>query len=94
MKDILLSLYKGEPSPAEQCSSEDGEYRKICEAYYRECSELREILSRLNPPLDKQFTAITDKVPNITDREAAEMFVCGFRLGARLMIDVLSDNKD
>lgn len=92
MKDILLALYNGEIYPSEQCVPKSEEYKKICEEYCDSCDELIKALRSLDPPLDKRFTEVIDMVPDITSFEASEMFVCGFKLGAGLMLEILTSD--
>lgn len=49
------------------------------------------MLSKLDPPLDKRFGEIMDERLDVMLYELSEMFVSGFRLGARIMTEVFAD---
>ena len=88
MKSILSALYEGKIFPAEQYSPRSEEYRKIYQENYRHYDDFVETLSKLNPPLDKRFIEIMDEQLDVIPYEFSEMFIDGFRLGARIMIDI------
>lgn len=94
MKSILTALYEGKIYPAEQYSPRIEEYRKIHQEHYRHYEDFIETLSKLNPPLDKKFIKIMDEQLDVIPYEFSEMFIDGFRLGARIMIDILQDDLD
>lgn len=88
MKSVLSALYDGEIFPAEQYSPKTEEYRKLTEKHIHHYNDFIEILEKLNPPLDKQFIEIMDEQLDVIPTEFSEMFIDGFRLGARIMIEV------
>lgn len=88
MKSILSALYEGKIFPAEQYSPRSEEYRKIYQEHYRHYDDFIETLSKVNPPLDKKFIEIMDEQLDVIPYEFSEMFIDGFRLGARIMIDI------
>lgn len=45
-------------------------------------------MSRLNPPLDKRFIKIMDEQLDVIPYEFSEMFIDGFKLGAKMMAEV------
>ena len=45
-------------------------------------------LKVLEPPLDKRFVEIMDEQLDTLPLEMPEMFIDGFRLGARMMIEI------
>ena len=51
-----------------------------------------EALSKLEPSLAKQFIEIMDEQLDVIPYEFSEMFIDGFRLGARIMIDIFPEN--
>ena len=55
MKSILSELYEGKIFPAEQYSPRSEEYRQIHQSHYKHYDNFIETLSKLEPPLDKQF---------------------------------------
>lgn len=92
MKSILSALYEGKIFPEEQYSPKSEEYRKIYQEHYRHYDDFIETLSKLNPPLDKRFIEIMDEQFDLISYDFSEMFIDGFCLGARMMIDIFQDD--
>lgn len=88
MKNVLEQLYDGEIFPVEQYSQKEREYRKIYREHYSHYADFIETLSRLEPPLDKRFIEIMDEQMDEIPYEFSGMFIDGFRLGARIMVEV------
>lgn len=88
MKSVLMELYDGRVYPAEQFFPRSKEHKARLDRYCRHADEFTEKLSRLSPPLDEEFTAVMNEYMDVTSDDLAEMFADGFRLGARLMIEV------
>ena len=47
-----------------------------------------EVLAKLEPPLDKRFVKIMDEQLDVIPFEFSEMFIDGFKLGAKMMAEV------
>ena len=47
-----------------------------------------ELLAKLEPPLDKRFIEIMDEQLDVIPYEFSEMFIDGFKLGAKMMAEV------
>lgn len=90
MQTILEQLYNGEIYPAEQYFPKSEEYQKIHKEHYEHYESFIESLSKLNPPLDKEFIKIMDEQLAVVPYEFSEMFIDGFRLGARILAEVFS----
>ena len=88
MKSILSELYEGNIFPAEQYSPRIEEYRQIHQSHYKQYNNFIETLSKLEPPLDKQFIKIMDEQLDVIPFEFSEMFIDGFKLGAKMMAEV------
>lgn len=88
MRTILEQLYNGEIFPAEQYVPRGEGYRKIHQENYEHYKDFIELLSKLNPPLDKRFIEIMDEQLDAIPYEFSEMFIDGFRLGVRIMAEV------
>lgn len=88
MDKILQALYDGEIYPAEQ-------YRPMIEEYIvqhkKQYQNYEDFIKKLGSPLDKEFIKIMDEQLNAIPLELSEMFIDGFRLGARMMIEVFED---
>ena len=86
--NTIQDLYYGRISPYEMSISTTPEYQKLKALANKNEDLLRETLSDEQKELvDKLIECITD-ISSISERD---MFITGFRLGVKLMIDVISD---
>ena len=86
--NTIQDLYYGRISPYEMSISTAPEYQKLKALANRDEDLLRESLSdEQKELLDKLTECITD-ISSISERD---MFIVGFRLGMKLMIDVMKD---
>ena len=86
--NTIQDLYYGRISPYEMSISTAPEYQKLKALANRNEDLLRETLSdEQKELLDKLTECITD-ISSISERD---MFIAGFRLGMKLMIDVMKD---
>ena len=84
----IQDLYYGRISPYEMSISTAPEYQKLKALADKNEDLLRETLfDEQKELLDKLTECITD-ISSISERD---MFIAGFRLGAKLMIDVMKD---
>ena len=85
---IIEDLYYGRISPYEMSISTTPEYQKLKALADRNEDLLRESLSdKQKELLEKLIESVTD-ISSISERD---MFINGFRLGVKLMIDVMKD---
>ncbi len=85
---IIEDLYFGRISPYEMSISATPEYQKLKVLADRNEELLRESLSdEQKELLEKLIETVTD-ISSISERD---MFINGFRLGMKLMIDVMKD---
>ena len=85
---IIEDLYYGRISPYEMNISATPEYQKLKALADRNEDLLRESLSdEQREMLEKLIETVTD-ISSISERD---MFIAGFRLGMKLMIDVMKD---
>lgn len=91
VESVLEQLYFGRIYPAEQYAAKGEEYRRLRRENEKHYEEFMEMLSKLDPPLDKRFGEIMDERLDVMLYELPEMFVSGFRLGARIMTEVFAD---
>ncbi|MBQ9901782.1 MAG: hypothetical protein IJM51_05285 [Clostridia bacterium] len=85
---IIEDLYYGRISPYEMSISATPEYQKLKALADRNEDLLRESLSdEQKELLEKLIETVTD-ISSISERD---MFINGFRLGIKLMIDVMQD---
>ena len=86
--DTIQDLYYGRISPYEMSISTAPEYQKLKALADKNEDLLRETLSdEQKELLDKLIESVTD-ISSISERD---MFIAGFRLGMKLMIDVMKD---
>ena len=85
---IIEDLYYGRISPYEMNISATPEYQKLKALADRNEDLLRESLSdEQRELLEKLIETVTD-ISSISERD---MFIAGFRLGMKLMIDITKD---
>ena len=85
---IIEDLYYGRISPYEMSISATPEYQKLKVLADRNEDLLRESLSdEQRELLEKLIETVTD-ISSISERD---MFIAGFRLGMKLMMDVMKD---
>ena len=86
--NTIQDLYYGRISPYEMSISTAPEYQKLKALADRNEDLLKETLSdEQKELLDKLIESMTD-ISSISERD---MFIVGFRLGVKLMIDVMKD---
>ena len=86
--NTIQDLYYGRISPYEMSISTAPEYQKLKALADRNEDLLKKTLSdEQKELLDKLIESMTD-ISSISERD---MFIAGFRLGMRLMIDVMKD---
>ena len=86
--NTIQDLYYGRISPYEMSISTAPEYQKLKALADRNEDLLKETLSdEQKELLDKLTECITD-ISSISERD---MFIAGFRLGMKLMINVMKD---
>ena len=87
--NTIQDLYYGRISPYEMSISTAPEYQKLKALADRNEDLLKETLSdEQKELLDKLIESMTD-ISSISERD---MFIAGFRLGMKLMIDVMKDD--
>ena len=86
--NTIQDLYYGRISPYEMSISVTPEYQKLKAVATQNEDLLRESLSdEQKELLDK----LTEKITDISSISERDMFITGFRLGVKLMINVMSD---
>ena len=86
--NTIQDLYYGRISPYEMSISATPEYQKLKTLADKNEDLLKETLSdEQKELLDKLTECITD-ISSISERD---MFIAGFRLGMKLMIDLMKD---
>ena len=92
MKNILLQLYNGEIFPAEQYIPKITEYQNMRKEYRQNYQDFIKKIESIEPQLKEQFIKILDEQLNFFPLDTSEMFIEGFRLGARMMIEIFQND--
>lgn len=93
MDTILQQLYEGNLDPVPQSQPMTQEYRAVSQRYYRHREDFRSTLQALDPAVSEQFDRLADEMLELDCLERRELFIDGFRLGARMMMEVF-DGED
>ena len=86
--NTIQDLYYGRISPYEMSISVTPEYQKLKALATQNEDLLKETLSDEQKELLEKLTENITDISSISERD---MFIAGFRLGVKLMIDVISD---
>lgn len=90
MSTLLKKLYNGEIFPAEQYDHFVEEYRIIRK---NQMDNYDNFIKKLGNPLDIEFIKIMDEQLDTLPLDFFQMFSDGFRLGAKMMIEILEDEN-
>ena len=85
---VLEQLWRGNISPADRFVKRGSEYQRISTAY---CELIDKLLEGFQPEAKEQWEASEELRRQMTTTEQEDAFVCGFRLGARTMLDVVGE---
>ena len=85
MEKILRALYDGEIAPIESYRPYLEEHISLGKAHAR---HYHDFIAKLGSPLDSEFIRIMDEHLETLYFDHAEAFIDGFRLGARIMLEV------
>lgn len=83
---VLRDLWRGEISPTDRRVRQGSEYQQRAAEVRKQMMEFAAILS---PEDKKRMEAINDLKHGLSMMEEEDVFIYGFRLGARMMLDVL-----
>ena len=67
------------------------EYNELRWKYWRQNEKFMQALKQLDEGLAQEFDQLLDQQFEVVPLEISEMFIDGFRLGARLMMEILED---
>lgn len=97
MSAILKQLYDGDIFPAEQFYPKTEEYKAIRKKHFSHYEDFTKKVEEFSPELSQEFAQIMDEQLDTVPLEFSEMFIEGFRLGARMVIEIYgtdpSDHK-
>ena len=89
--NILEDLWFGNISPWERPFKKDSVYAELLALVVRHQEELLGRLNDEEKEIFEKYTGCTDEMHDMTEREA---FVKGFTIGARIIIEVMSNKYD
>ena len=87
---VLDRLWRGGYSPADRTLTPGGEYRK---ALGKMCKEMEKFTALLSPEASEQLDVLRVLHDDITIIRDTDTFIEGFRMGARMMLDVLGAHQ-
>ena len=87
---VLQELWRGNITPSERFVRSGSEYKKIAGKLSDEMDRLMEAIS---PEARKQLENIGNLRADMTVLANEDVFIYAFRMGARLMLDVLGEYK-
>ena len=88
MRNILEDLYFGNINPNEKQFVRNSDYDKTIQAIAESEDKLNEFLTGKEKSLFLDYVNAQSKINSIT---AIEYFTDGFRIGAKIMLEVMSD---
>lgn len=90
MNDILLRLYNGQLEPSVFYNDRIPEHRKKRLMCYQHHEAFLSRLNAIDPALQEEMEALLDEQLSIDMLELPEAFSDGFRMGAKIMMDILA----
>ena len=90
MEQTLMDLYLGKIDPAEYYTTSIPEHREKRFAIMRKRERFLEKLAAVDPQLREEMEKIIELQLEEDELELPEAFCNGFRLGAKIMLDVMS----
>lgn len=91
MKSILLELFQGEITPLERYAATLKEYK---EQWDNTLKSENSFVKKLDDPLRAEFEKLMDDHFDLIPLEMSDVFVEGFRIGARIMLESLWDKNN
>ena len=88
---LLQDLYRGNLTPIEQFQPITEEYKEQRKKQYREYEECKKKLKALDTSLLLDFQELYDQLYFDIPFEQESVFVYGFRIGARIMLEIMEE---
>ena len=85
---VLKELWRGEISPTDRRVRQGSEYQQTAKEVREKMGEFLETLS---PAAREQLEAINDLKSDLSVMANEDYFLYGFRLGARMILDIIGD---
>jgi len=83
---VLDKLWRGEITPSERLVRSGSDYQKTSS---QRNAEMKRLLDLLTPEAKEQLETVETLRYDMNMLSEEDVFICGFRLGARLMLDVM-----
>ena len=87
---VLKELWRGNISPTERSVRPGSDYKRVS---LEICEQLDRFLETLSPEEKKRWEAISDLKNDMTLMGEEDAFIYGFRMGARMIMDVVGDYR-
>lgn len=88
MKSVLYQLYEGGLYPMEKYQPFLKEHQDLLRNKHFRHDAIKEELRKINPELNWELEHLLEEQREEMNWDTAQMFIDGFRLGARMMIEV------
>lgn len=83
---VLRDLWRGEISPTDRRVRQGSEYQQRAAEVRKQMMEFAKVLS---PEAKERMETITDLKHSLSMLAEEDVFIYGFRLGARMMLDIM-----
>ena len=87
---VLRELWRGEVSPTDRRVRQGSEYQQRAAEARKQIAEFAAMLS---PEGKEQMETINDLNHDLSMMAEEDVFIYGFRMGARMILDVIGDYK-
>ena len=87
---LLEQLWRGNIAPSERYIRSNSEYKKASQAF---CDAAEKMTEELTPEGKKYWEAVANYQSDMTMLAEEDIFIYGFRMGARMILDVIGDYK-
>lgn len=85
---VLRELWRGEISPTDRRVRQDSEYQQRAAEVRK---QMMDFAAMLSPEGKERMEDINDLKHSLSMMAEEDVFIYGFRLGARMMLDVMGD---
>lgn len=87
---VLDKLWRGEITPSERMVRPGSDYQKTSS---QRNAEMKRLLELLSPEAKEQLEMVETLRYDMNMLSEEDVFICGFRLGARIMLDVMGSHQ-
>lgn len=94
MKSIIRAIYDGNLDAADLCAGYSEAFFASQQAYWEYAKMFSAKQEKLNPALAAEFRDVIDANFDYIAREDSDIFVTGFRLGAKLIMEILDGSSE